>query len=325
MFSDSHPKNWEPNDHKFPRVIVFATGATKYPCFTFVPNEYVCANTVCVVASDSYALFSCLSSDLHVVWAWEHGSKMKQDLRYTHGDIFQTFPFPDGVLTDEDAELSALGEKFFGARRGYMIANDKGMTKFYNDFHDPDCNDPEIAACRELQQQIDDAVLAIYGFEDINLDIDFHKVGYLPADKNTRYTISEEARRKVLSRLAALNKERHDAEKAAINSETSKRSKVQLVSVSQSGRRSSVQPLTQPNLFEVGNVSLRPEPMPVASVEQVYEWIEAKRGAWLPKQAILEGTGVDNSTLETAIAELIADDDLEQQGEGDDALYRAKG
>ena len=137
--------------------------------------------------------------------------------------------------------------------------------------------------------------------------------------------MSEEARGKVLSRLAALNKERHDAEKAGINSETSKRSKVQLVSVSQSGRRSSVQPLTQPNLFEVGNVSPRHEPMPVAPVEQVYEWIEAKRGAWLSKQAILEGTGVDNSTLETAIAELIADDDLEQQGEGDDALYRAKG
>ncbi len=324
LFS-SHPAGWKPDNVKFSRVIVFATGATKYPCFTFVPNEYICAHSVCVVASDSYALFSCLSSDLHVVWAWEHGSKMKQDLRYTHGDIFETFPFPDGVLSDEDKELSALGEKFFGARRGLMIANDKGMTKFYNDFHDPDCNDPEIAACRKLQNQIDEAVLATYGFEDINLDIDFHKVGYLPADKNIRYTMSEEAREKVLSRLAALNKERYDAEKPTNNSKTSKRRKVQPGSASQTDRRSSVQPLTQLNLFEVGNASPKPEPKPVAPVEQVYEWIEEKRGAWIPKQAILEGTGVDNSTLDRAIVELLAENDLEQRGEGDNAQYRAKG
>ena len=211
LFSN-HPAGWKPDSVKFERVIVFATGATKYPCFTLVPNEYICANTVCVVASDSYALFACMSSDLHVVWAWEHGSRMKQDLRYTHGDIFETFPFPDGVLSDEHAELAALGEKFVDARRGYMVANDKGMTKFYNDFHDPGCNDAAIVACRELQKQIDDVVLTAYGFDDIDLDIGFHEVGYLPADKNARYTMSEEARQKVLSRLAVLNKERHEVE-----------------------------------------------------------------------------------------------------------------
>ncbi|MBF0245760.1 MAG: hypothetical protein HQL31_10920 [Planctomycetes bacterium] len=81
---ENHPANWDENQDSLERVIVFATGATKYPCFTLVPNTYIYANTLCVVASQSFSLFSCLSSDLHTIWAWEHGSRMKQDLRYTH-------------------------------------------------------------------------------------------------------------------------------------------------------------------------------------------------------------------------------------------------
>lgn len=217
----SHPKGWKQDTVKLDRVIVFARAATKYPCFTLVPNTYVYADSTCVVASESYVLFAFLSSDLHTVWAWKYSSKMKQDLRYTHGDIFETFPFPDGVLSGEDTELAALGEEFFNARRDYMIANDKGMTKFYNDLHDPDCDDAAIVACRDLQKKIDDAVMAAYGIDDIDLRIGFHEVDYLPVEKNTRYTMSEEARQMVLARLALLNKERHEAETKGAASKTS--------------------------------------------------------------------------------------------------------
>ena len=208
----SHPTGWKSDHRRFECVIVFATGATKYPCFTFVPNEYICAHSVCVVASDSHALFACLSSNLHTVWAWQFGSKMKQDLRYSHGDIFETFPFPDGVLSADASKLAALGEKYFENRREYMVANNRGMTKFYNDLHDPGCDSTAIVDCRDLQKEIDTAVLAAYKFDDIDLDTDFHEVGYLPVGKNTRYTMSEEARREILVRLALLNKERHEAE-----------------------------------------------------------------------------------------------------------------
>ncbi len=42
---DTHPTGWKSDSGKLERVIVFATGATKYPCFTLVPNEYICAHT----------------------------------------------------------------------------------------------------------------------------------------------------------------------------------------------------------------------------------------------------------------------------------------
>ncbi|WP_081848143.1 DNA methyltransferase [Microbulbifer sp. HZ11] len=212
---ERHPKNWDKNQPPLDRVLVFATGATKYPCFTFVPNTYIYANTLCVVASQSYALFSCLSSDLHAIWAWEHGSRMKQDLRYTHGDIFETFPFPDGVLSDTHVRLSELGEKFFEIRSQYMKSNDKGMTKFYNDLHNPALQSEELKTLRAVQAEINSAVLEAYGFDDIDLEHGFDSVGYLPEGKNIRFTISELAREELLYRLAMLNKERHEMESSA--------------------------------------------------------------------------------------------------------------
>ncbi len=65
---------------------------------------------------------------------------------------------------------------------------------------------------REKQIALNDAVLSAYGFDDLQPEYGFHQVGYLPDDKNTRFTISEKAREEILYRLAMLNKTRHEAE-----------------------------------------------------------------------------------------------------------------
>ncbi|WP_273166714.1 DNA methyltransferase [Marinobacter sp.] len=212
---DEHPAEWRPHDIAPTRVMVFATGATKYPCFTFVPNIYIYANTLCVIASESYSLFACLSSDIHTIWAWEHGSRMKQDLRYTHGDIFETFPFPAGALDASNQALSDFGERFFDLRSKYMVANNKGMTKFYNDLHDPLITSAPIEELRELHIKINLAVIHAYGFSDLDLGHDFHEVAYLPEGKNIRFTISETAREELLYRLALLNRARSEVEQGA--------------------------------------------------------------------------------------------------------------
>ena len=211
---DKHPKDWSAEKEPLSRVIVFATGATKYPCFTFVPNTYIYANTLCVIASESYALFSCLSSDLHSIWAWEYGSRMKQDLRYTHGDVFETFPFPAGILENTNEQLRRVGEAFFKKRAKYMTDQNKGMTKFYNDLHDENIQSEDLLDLRSLQIEINASVLNAYNFSDIDLQHGFHKVAYLPEGKNTRFTISESAREECLYRLAMLNKEQAQSEES---------------------------------------------------------------------------------------------------------------
>ncbi len=208
QYFDKHPKNWLSTQKNLENVIVFVTGATKYPCFTLVPNTAIFANSLCVMASQSFALLACLSSDLHTVWAWEFGSRLKQDLRYTHGDIFETFPFPQDIFKHDNILLSKIGKQFFHLRAQYMLGNDKGMTKFYNDFHNPNIMSPPIQELREVQIKLNETLLTAYGFKPIKLEHGFHNVAYLPKNKNLRFTISESARAKVLSALIALNKSR---------------------------------------------------------------------------------------------------------------------
>lgn len=54
---------------------------------------------------------------------------------------------------------------------------------------------------------MDNAVAAAYGWDDLDLDHDFHETA-----QGLRYTISEAARREVLGRLLELNHARYEAE-----------------------------------------------------------------------------------------------------------------
>ena len=212
---ENHPSDWDPNQPPMARVIVFVCQATKYPCFTLVSNDAIFANSLCVIASQSYALLAYLSTDIHAIWAHENCSRLNDRMRYTHGDIFETQAFPDGVLEDNHPTLAKIGQIFFEKRSEYMIANEKGMTKFYNDIHDPEVETSEIIEMRKLQIEMNQEVMNAYGWSDLSLEENFHEVGYLPEAKNTRFTMSEEAREELLYRLSELNKKRYQAEQSA--------------------------------------------------------------------------------------------------------------
>jgi hypothetical protein len=84
-----------------------------------------------------------------------------------------------------------------------MLAPNLGLTKIYNLFNTPTCGDADIERLRELHTEMDRAVLACYGWSDLDLGHDFHQ-----NDRGqTRFTISPEARREILRRLLALNLE----------------------------------------------------------------------------------------------------------------------
>ncbi|MGK0488849.1 MAG: hypothetical protein ACJAXB_002036 [Candidatus Endobugula sp.] len=61
---------------------------------------------------------------------------------------------------------------------------------------------------------MDEAVLAAYGWEDIQLRHDFYEVDYLSENDRVRYTIHPDARKEVLKRLLLLNHERFEEEVA---------------------------------------------------------------------------------------------------------------
>ena len=61
---------------------------------------------------------------------------MKDDLRYTPSDCFETFPFPAGFETN--AALEAAGREYYEFRAALMQDLWLGLTEIYNLFHSPD-------------------------------------------------------------------------------------------------------------------------------------------------------------------------------------------
>jgi hypothetical protein len=90
-----------------------------------------------------------------------------------------------------------------------MLTRQEGLTKTYNRFHNLQELAADIVKLRELHQEMDEAVAAAYGWQDLALGHGFHET-----KQGVRYTICEEARREVLDRLLRLNHERYAEEVA---------------------------------------------------------------------------------------------------------------
>ena len=88
-----------------------------------------------------------------------------------------------------------------------MLTRQEGLTDTYNRFHDPDESAADIARLRELHVEMDRAVAAAYGWDDLDLDHGFHETAL-----GVRFTIGEAARREVLARLLELNHQRYAEE-----------------------------------------------------------------------------------------------------------------
>jgi hypothetical protein len=160
----------------------------------------------------THAAFCALQSRPHEIWARFFGSSMKDDLRYTPSDCFETFPFPEGWETHP--ALDAAGKIYYEFRAGLMVRNDKGLTKTYNRFHNPDERAPDILKLRELHAAMDRAVLDAYGWSDIRTDCEFlldyeiDEEEWGDKKKPWRYRWPDEVRDEVLARLLELNAER---------------------------------------------------------------------------------------------------------------------
>ena len=83
---------------------------------SFLSGASVFADSLIVFPLSTHAAFSALQSRPHEIWARFFGSSMKDDLRYTPSDCFETFPFPSNWETHPgvrlffvDAEQGPLG------------------------------------------------------------------------------------------------------------------------------------------------------------------------------------------------------------------------
>lgn len=206
-----HPAGWS-SDRNQPARVLAITRVSKTLAFSFVDSNIVFSDATVAFSLGRGRDFALLQSNVHAVFAWQHASRLKSDLRYSQTDALETFVFPDGFSDALNDSLDGLGEMLHEARSKIMRTDRIGLTKLYNRFHNNTENDSRIIDLRELEREIDIAIARAYGWKDIDLEHDFHEVPYLPESDRVRFTISETARIEVLRRLSELNRERYNEE-----------------------------------------------------------------------------------------------------------------
>ena len=203
-----HPTGWTGQEEPMDRVLVIAR-VSKTGAFAFVPNDQIFSDSLVVFALNQYQQFAILQSSIHLAWAWQQCSQMKSDMRYTHNDILETFPFPEAPDVNQ---LCELGKQYHELRSRIMSTRAIGLTALYSIFNQPNEVSDEILELRWLHKKIDEIVRDQFCWSDISLDHSFHEVAYLPENERIRFTISESARLEVLRRLAELNRLRYQEE-----------------------------------------------------------------------------------------------------------------
>ena len=142
-----------------------------YLGFQFVQTGWIYNKTLIILDLDTFAGFACVQSRIHETWVRLLASSMKDDLRYTASDCFETYPFPREF--ESNASLEKAGQEYYEFRAALMISNNEGLTKTYNRFHDPNERQTDILRLRELHAAMDRAVLDAYGWSDIPTECDF--------------------------------------------------------------------------------------------------------------------------------------------------------
>jgi len=166
-----------------------------------VPANQVLDQKLIVFATSSFAEQALISSSLHQLWAIKFSSTMRTDVSYIPSNAFLTYPRP--VATDE---LVEVGRALDTERREIMLRRDLGLTKLYNLVNDPDIpesSDADVARLREIHVQLDQAVMAAYGWSEVPLDHGFHTYRQMQ-----RWTVSPAARVEIMDRLLEENHRR---------------------------------------------------------------------------------------------------------------------
>ena len=151
------------------------TGATKHFSLDFLPGGLTYSQTLCIFALNDFNCFAVLHGRVHEAWAVFNSATLEERLRYNSSTCFETFPFPSALLDcapndpahDPTREsLESIGKRYHQFRAELMVSNNEGLTSTYNRFHDPAETSEGILELRHLHDEMDQAVLAAYGWSD---------------------------------------------------------------------------------------------------------------------------------------------------------------
>ncbi|MGF1467081.1 MAG: DNA methyltransferase [Sandaracinaceae bacterium] len=196
---------------------------SKHLMFSFQPTDRIFSHRLYVFPLPSYTAFAILQSRVHEGWTWLLSSTLEERLNYSASDCFETFPFPAAAPRTVHPDLEAIGERLYETRAAHMVDADEGLTTTYNKLKDPDCTDAPIVELRRLHEEMDAAVLAAYGWDDLEAP------PYCPATPAEERAV-EAFSDAVIDRLFVLNSERAEDERRRGLGSSGKRGKTKKTS-----------------------------------------------------------------------------------------------
>ncbi|ELQ8317913.1 class I SAM-dependent DNA methyltransferase [Pseudomonas aeruginosa] len=193
---------------------------TKHRVFQLLDSAILPDNMLINIASDDAVNLGILSSRLHVVWALAAGGRLGvgNDPRYNKTRCFETFPFPDAT-PEQQIQIRELAERLDAHRKRQQAQHPElTLTGMYNVLEKLRSGEPLtakdktiheqglVSLLRELHDELDKAVFAAYGWDDLAEQLVGKPGATTPLPDKPE--AQAEAEEELLRRLVALNAER---------------------------------------------------------------------------------------------------------------------
>jgi hypothetical protein len=115
--------------------------------------------------------------------------------------------------------LEEIGERLYTTRAKYMIDTQQGLTQTYNQLKAPRVTEARVVELRRLHEEMDRAVLAAYGWDDVKVP----PYGTPVSDEEKKAL--ERFEDEVIDRLFALNAKRAEEERQRAEREAATKEK----------------------------------------------------------------------------------------------------
>ena len=161
----------------------------------FLPTGVVYTEALVIFLLDQWSDFAVLQSSVHDIWSRRYASTLKNDVRYIPPDCFETFPRPQ-----PNEQLAEIGKTYWLSRQAVKSEKSLGMTKLYNEFHNPNQMSPDLVRLRELHIEMDSILWTAYGLKTTFFDHNFYETS-----NGIRFRLSEVAQGQIVDVLLELN------------------------------------------------------------------------------------------------------------------------
>jgi hypothetical protein len=183
-------------------LVLACPRVSKHLPMLMVDSSVLFGKSVKFFPGAGYGVYALLQATAFRSWAFATSPLRGDVIEFSTRSSLDTYVPPPNL----DEGIEKLGAAVWQRRLEAMVARDIGITGLLNLVNDEGAYDEDISQLRELEVDLDHAVMAAYGWDDIRLDHNFDETR-----QGMRFTVTAAARTQMLERLLQWNHDRAEA------------------------------------------------------------------------------------------------------------------